>query len=144
MQVGWPWTAPRPFEGLEDLAHVVAVDDLRLPAERGELAVDRVHVQDFFGRPGLLKMIAVDDQRQVVELVLGRRRGGFPVLPFAELAVAGHDVGVIALLVDAGRQGVADADRQPLAERAGRGLDARPAASCSGAPRPGCRSFAGS
>ena len=44
--------------------------------------------------------------------------------PSSELAVAGHDVGVIALLIDAGGQGVADADRQPLAERAGRGLDA--------------------
>ncbi len=44
--------------------------------------------------------------------------------PSSELAVAGQDVGVIALLVDPGGQRVADADRQPLAERAGRGLDA--------------------
>ena len=74
---------------------------------------------------GLLEVVAVDDQREVVELVLGGRRGGFPVLPLAELAVAGQHVGVVALLVDPGGQGVADSDRQPLAERAGRGFDAR-------------------
>ena len=51
------------LEGLDDLAHVVAVDDLRLPAEGGELAVDRVHVEDLLGGAGLLEMVAIDDQR---------------------------------------------------------------------------------
>ena len=87
-----------PVEGLQDLADVVAVDDLGLPAEGRELAVDRVHVQDLLGGAGLLVVVAVDDQREVVELILGGRGGGLPVLALVELAVAGHDVGVIAFL----------------------------------------------
>src|SRR5262249_27242185 len=50
-------------ERLHDFAHVVAVDHLRVPAERGELAVDRVHVQDVFGCARLLVMVAIDDER---------------------------------------------------------------------------------
>ena len=111
------------LEGPEHFAQVVAVDDLGLPAKGRELAVDRVEVQHILGRPGLLEMVAIDDQREVVEPVLGGRGRGFPVLSFVELAVAGQDVGVIVFLVDPGGQGVADADREPLAERAGRGLD---------------------
>ena len=111
------------LERPEHFAQVVAVDDLGFPAEGGELAVDGVEVQDILGRPGLLEMVAIDDQGQVVEPELGGRGGGFPVLSFAELAVAGQDVGVIALLVDPGGQRVADADRESLAERAGGGLD---------------------
>ena len=133
-----------PVEGLEDLAQVVAVDDLGLPAEGGELAVDRVHVQDLLGGAGLLEVVAVDDQREVVELILGGRGGGLPVLALVELAVAGHDVGVIALLVDPGRQRMADADREPLAERAGRRLDAGEPLHVGVALRAGCRSSAGS
>ena len=40
--------------------------------------------------PGLLEMVAVDDQREVVEPELGGRRGCLPVLSLVQLAVAGQ------------------------------------------------------
>src|SRR4051794_8355608 len=47
------------LEGLDDLLHVVPLDGERLPAERGELPVDRVHVEDVLGGAGLLVMVAI-------------------------------------------------------------------------------------
>ena len=141
MQVGCPSTARARSRAVSDLAHVVAVDDLGLPAEGGELAVDRVEIEHFFGGAGLLVVVAVDDQGQVIEPELGRGRGRLPILPLVELAVAGQNIRVIALLVDAGGQGMADADATALAERAGRGLDAAQDASCSGCPSSGLPSL---
>ena len=69
-------------------------------------------------------MVAVDDQREVIEPEFGRRRGRLPVLSLVQLAVTGEDIRVVTLLIDAGGEGVADSDRQALTERAGRRFDA--------------------
>ncbi len=101
---------PGTFEGGHDLSHVVAVDDLSVPAEGGELAVNRVHVQHVFSRASLLEMVPVDDAGEIIEPVLGGRGGGLPDLTLADLAVAGHHIGVIRLAVDPAGQCVADPD----------------------------------
>ena len=54
---------------------------------------------------GLLEVIAIDDQGQVVEPELGGRRRRLPVLALVELAVTGQYVGMICLSCRSGRPG---------------------------------------
>jgi len=52
-------------------------------------------------------VVAVDDDGQAVELELGGGARGLPDLAFTELAVAGEDVRMIILTVNAGGQRMA-------------------------------------
>src|SRR5216117_354581 len=117
------------IERLPDLVRVVAVDLEDGPPERLPLRDDGLEVHDLRHEIVELDLVVVEDDAEVVERVGGpaelrRRHRRLPHLPLLDLAVA-EDA------VDARRSGAeleperhAERDRQALAERARRRLDA--------------------
>ena len=132
---GRPAVVPlRALRGRVDLLEVVPPRVDHVPLERGELLrerLDRHHVV----RPAVdLRLVLVDEHRQVVEAVVPGRHDRFPALPFLQLAVADVDPHPRHQVPARRREALEpvapererhpDADGEPLAERPGPDLDA--------------------
>jgi hypothetical protein len=107
-----------------DLLDVVPVDLDRVPAESTEAVRVGREVPTVHRLAALPEPVHVDDRGQVVELVEGGVLGCLPHRALGHLAVAADRPGAerqpIELLA---RQRHSDADREPLAQRAGRDVD---------------------
>ena len=108
---------------VQDGGVVVAVDLDRVPAERPELLGERGEIHDLADPAGLLDLIVVDDHAEVVERELRRAHRRLPDLAGLRLAVADHAPHPALRAVQFSCDRHTDRDREPLAERAGRGLD---------------------
>src|SRR5882724_2280933 len=116
-------------ERLRDLADVVAVDLDHRPAEGLPLRDDRLDVEHLLHEVVELDLVPVEKDHEVVEGVvrlaeLRRRHRGLPHLAFLDLAVAQDAVDPRGGAGQLEPERQTERDRQPLAERAGRGLDA--------------------
>lgn len=111
---------------------IVSVDLHGVPAEGLEPARVRVEVVAVPGRTALAQPVDVDDRDEVVEVLVSGVLGALPDGSLGEFAVAAQHPHPVAGVVEP-FAGQCDADRhgQPLAERAGGGLDPR--------EPPGCR-----
>ena len=124
--VGFPRRRLGLAVGGVDLLDVVAVDLDRVPAERAQAVRVRGQIPAVHGLAPLAEPVDVDDRGQVVELVEGGVLGRLPHRALGHLAVPADDP-------DPERQAVEplagerhpDADRQPLAQRAGCDVDPR-------------------
>ena len=114
----------RGVDGVADLVEVVAVDLEHAPAEGLELLVERLQRHDLLGRAVEAEVVAVDERREVGELVVAGGHGGLPHRALVALAVAEHAVGAVRVLLHPGAQGDADREREAVAQRAGRAVDA--------------------
>ena len=96
---------------------VAAVGLLGVPAEDGQALVDGNQIE----------VLAVVDhqQREVSEPQLGGQHDRLPVRALVQLGVAGQDNDAPIGALGPQREGDADRERQAVAERTGRGLDAR-------------------
>ena len=70
---------------------VMAVARLDRPAECSELRLELAKREELLGRLVGLELVAVDDDPQPTEPIVGRGLERLPVLTLLELAVAGHD-----------------------------------------------------
>ncbi len=125
MNVGLPLVARASASARGDRRVVVPVAGHDVPVERAPLVGDRVQAHHLFDEAVDLSLVVVEDDAQVVELELGRRHRRLPDLPLLRLAVADHRVDAELVAVQLRRQRHPDRDREPLAERSGRRLDAR-------------------
>ena len=109
-----------------DLVDVVAVDLDRVPAE-GPCAVGvGVEIPAVHRLAGLAEPVDVDDRGQVVEAVVCGVLERLPDRSLGHLAVAAQDPYAVGQLIEAlAGERDADADRQSLAERAGRHVHPR-------------------
>src|SRR3972149_2437460 len=112
-------------QGLDDLALVVAVAPLHLPAGGRPLIGKRLRAHDVLDEAVVLDAVAVDDGSQVGKAVVRGSHRRLPALAFVQLAVAEEAVDAVVAAVQARRQALTDGVRQPLTERAARHLDAR-------------------
>ncbi len=96
---------------------VVPVDLADLPAECGELRVERIEAVGVLGARALLQPVAVDDERQVVEPVVGRAHQRLPVAALLHLAVTGDDERPSRPSGELRADRGADADGQTVPER---------------------------
>src|SRR5207253_3350524 len=120
--------AQRPDHVLDVVA--VALD--HVPAEGGELlarirarGLDGARLTLVIHQPAeLLQRVEVEDRGQVVELVAFGDERRLPDLPLLDLPVAEDAEGVEVHLLQLGSERESNADRQPLPERAGRGVEA--------------------
>ena len=147
MNVGAPRRGLRLVERLADLGDVVAVDLEHGPAEGLPLGDHGLEVEDLRHEVVELDLVVVEDDGEVVERVvglaeLGRGHGRLPHLALLDLAVAEDAVHARGRAGELEPEGHAERDREALAERAGRGLDARAAPSGRGGPGAGCRACA--
>ena len=119
---------PEPFghvlHGFRQRADVVAVDLVRIPAERRPFVAQRRQHQRLVGARGRLPLVVVDDDADVFELLRGGEHRGLPDRALVVLAVGQQREDAEALALDPARQRHAAAERQAVAERAGGGLDA--------------------
>ena len=76
----------------EDLGHVVSMYLDHMPVKGGPLVCNRLGGHDLLGRPSLLYPVAINDQRQVVEPVLGTHHHTFPNHAAVQFTIAQHDV----------------------------------------------------
>src|SRR5262245_31834578 len=106
------------------LRHVVAINLGGAKAESAPLVEQRLELLDLGRRPGGLDLVVVHDGDQIGQAVLARAQRRLPYRSFIDLAVAhDHNDPAVATL-HACRQRHSDADREAVAERAGRGFDA--------------------
>ena len=115
-------------EGRVDRVEVVPVDLERVPAERLGARDVRVEIPADHRLAALAEAVHVDDRREVVELEVRGVLERLPHRALGHLAVAAEHPHAVrdAVEVLAGERH-ADADRQALAERAGRDVDPRDA-----------------
>src|SRR3972149_1815817 len=106
----------RALQGLDDLALVVAVALLHLPAEGAPLIGKRLRAHDVLDEAVVLDAVAVDDGSQGGEAVVGGRPRRLPDLAFVQLAVAEEAVDAVVAAVQARRQAPTDGGRPPLTE----------------------------
>lgn len=100
--------------------HVVPVDLDRVPAEGREAAGIGVQVVSVPGGSALPEPVDVHDRRQVVQMLERGVLGGLPHGALGEFAVAAqHPHPVVGVVQPLPGERDADADGQPLAERAG-------------------------
>ena len=134
MTVGRPFVVAGPGQlvGAPDLAVVVAVDLDHAPAEGLEhggqvdpepriATVAAVGQRRLGGgrQAELLETVAVDDRRQVRQLVPRRDLDRLPDHAFLDLSVTQHHPGMEVLLAQLGPKRHADPDRQALTQRTG-------------------------
>ena len=106
--------------GVVDLAQVVAVDLDGMPAERPGAGGVGVAVPAEHRLAALAEPVHIENANQVVELIVSGKLQRLPDRAFGHLAIAQHDPDVIRQLVEVfARDAHADADGQPLAQRAG-------------------------
>jgi hypothetical protein len=112
--------------GSLDRVDVVAVDRDRLPAEGLDPADVAVEVPAEHRLARLPEPVDVDDRREVVQALPAGVLEGLPHRPLRHLGVAAQDPDAVGQLVQRlARHRDADADRQPLAERARRDVGRR-------------------
>jgi hypothetical protein len=109
---------------VQQFAVVVAVDLDDREAEGGGLLVQRVQVVGLAYGGALLEPVAVDDDGEPVQFVLGGGHHRLPVAALLQFAVADEHVRAAPGDVELGRQGMAHGDGQAVAQRSGVGLDA--------------------
>src|SRR5436190_7240708 len=114
----------RALEGFHDRPAVVPGDPDRVPAEGRPLVLDRLDPHDLRRRPVGLLLVAIDEEVEVVERVVGRRLRGFPRGPFLELSVGDESEEARREAVEADPKRHADGLRKALAERAAGHLEA--------------------
>ena len=115
-------------EAREDVAQrgvVVPVAGLDRPAERAQLRLQVAERDDLLRRLVGLELVAVDDDPETAEPLVRRALQRLPVLPFLELAVAGHDDDAAAVPGEPLRERDPAPLGDPHAERARVRLDAR-------------------
>jgi hypothetical protein len=83
----------------------------------------RLEVENVLHEAVELDAVVIDDRDNVVHLVERSEHRGFPDLPFLDLAIAQNDVHARREPVEFRADRHAEADRQPLAERAGGALE---------------------
>ena len=113
------------LHGLCQRADIMAIDLMGVPAERLPLVAQRREHQGLVGARGRLPLVVIDDDADVFELLGGGKHRGLPHRAFVVFAVGEKREDTKALALDTSRQRHAAAERQPVAERAGGGLDAR-------------------
>ena len=111
-------------QSLDNAIHVVAIDLEHGEAEAAPFVAKRLQVLDFAGACRL-DLVVVDHGGEVGQLVLAGAHRRLPDGALIDLAVAHDDEDAAVALLRARRERHADADRKPVAERAGRGLDSR-------------------
>ena len=104
--------------------HTVAIQTLRVPAERYPLLVHRFHAHHVPRRPVRLLIVAIDEGVQAVEAVVPARHGGFPGNPFLKFAVRQKIEDACFPPLQAQPQSHAHRLRQAVAERAAGHLEA--------------------
>ena len=107
-------------EDLEDFLGIVPIDFLGAPAEGLEAFFVGVEVVAQGGRLALAETVDIHDGDEVVQLMMAGQGSGFPDRAFGAFPIAEQDVCAVVQAVQAGAQGHADPDAEPLAERAGR------------------------
>ncbi len=78
-------------EHLPERSVVVAVAGRDIPSERAQLRLEVAQRQDLVGRLVGLERVAVDDDPEAAEAVVGRCLERLPVLSLLQLTVTGHD-----------------------------------------------------
>src|SRR5207247_1025670 len=119
------WAARGAAERGGHLLHVVPVDDVHAPAERGEAALVGLEVVAEHRRPRLAERVHVDDRHEVLDLLVARHLRGLPHRALRHLAVAEQDEDPRVGAEHARAERQANADAEPLAERAGGDVDER-------------------
>ena len=126
-----PVAGPGGLDGRRHRLRIVAVDRRRVPAV-GLEALDLVVGDRERGRPVDRDAVVVEQHDQAAQPQVPGERRGLVADPLHEAAVAGDDIGVMIdrAVAEAGvehafAQRHADRVGQPLAQRAGRGLDTR-------------------
>jgi hypothetical protein len=102
---------------------VVTVDGVDLPAEGAELRLQVAQRDDLLGPPVGLDLVAIDDDPEPAEPLLGRCLERLPVLALLELSVAGHHDDTPSPAEPPLRKRDPPALRDAHAERARAGLD---------------------
>ena len=117
--------ARRLVEGVDDLPHVVAVHDNRMPAERVPPRTVGVHVVAPLRRAALTEAVDVGDGAEVVERVPLCHLRRFPDRALCRLTVANEHIRAVVGADPPRVQRNADRGADPLAERARRDVDER-------------------
>ena len=123
-KVGLPGRNGTDRQHIQQVAVIVAVDLEDGEAERGRLLIKRLEVVGLRDCGSLLEPVAVHDDGEPVQLVVGGGHHGLPVAALLQLTVTDEHVRAAPGDVQLGRQRVADRDRQAVPERSGIGLDA--------------------
>ena len=110
---------------LVDRHDVMPVDREGVPPERLRASDEDVRVPAVHRRSSLPQPVEVDHAGEVGRPVMRRRLHRLPDGPFRRLRVADQDPHARGALVQPHRERHPEADRRPLPERAGRGLDPR-------------------
>lgn len=98
---------------------IVAVYHHHIKAKRAQAVIQGVKGDRLFGASALLQAVAVDDQRQVRQLVVARQGCGLPIRALLQLTVAGQHKGALTRPRDLARNGDACRHGQPMPQRAG-------------------------
>ena len=110
-------------EHLQNLLHVVAVNDFRAPVERLKPLAINLHVMPKRRRLALTKAIHIDDRDQIAQLIDPGEGSGLPNRTLGAFAIAHQDVGPVIEVVQSGAQRHAHPHAQTLAQRAGGDID---------------------
>src|ERR1017187_3537333 len=112
-------------EGLLDGCEVVAVDLDGVPPERPPFGGQRRDFHDVAHEAIEMDTVVVHNRHHVVQLVEGARHGGFPDLPFLDLAVPHHGVSAAGPPVEARRDAHPQRQRKTFAQGSRGGLQRR-------------------
>ena len=123
--VGRPIVAGDLAQCAAQCADVMAVQLFHHKAEAAPLVRKRFQRQHIVSRPVALQFVVVDQRHEIIQPVLGGAHRRLPDRTFVDFAVAEQHEGAIGTSAHPRGQRKPDADRQAMAERAGRGLDAR-------------------
>ncbi len=124
-QLGRSGSKGTPLRDVGQSGDVVPVRFAHRPAERPPLVRERLQVQNVLHVSEALYFIVIDDHDKIVKPVLGREQNGLPVRAFVAFAVAQDGENAVRKSVPLGSQRHPAGDRQSVAQRAGRKLDAR-------------------
>ena len=113
------------LDGGLDGVIIVAIDGQNVEIESLELFFQRVAVHDRLGGAVDLQMVAVQEDAEVGELVVGRKHERLPALALFHLAVAHDGVDADGLLLELGTQCHAAGGGDTLAQAAGGHIHAR-------------------
>src|SRR5688500_11621423 len=81
---------PECLEHALELAEIVAVAALDVPAERAKLCLEITEVDDFADRLVRLKLVVINDYVKVAQAVLNRVLQRLEILTFLQLSVSGQ------------------------------------------------------
>ena len=104
---------------VQQRAHIVAIQLAYFPAERFPLVAQAFQRHDIFRGSADLQPVAVDNRKQIIQLVIGARHSRFPNAAFGLFAVTHQHKRAVGFVQPFGRDGHANAYRQPVPQRAG-------------------------